>query len=160
MKRQIADGLGEDLIFLCDHAAPFKAQLLLVPLGFHLAGFKVVSRLQKAIKWMISINGVGKNGSMADLTQKPIHPGEVLGEVYVKSFQPPLTTSDLADSISVSSQELTNFIAGKRPVTMALAARLAMRFRTTIAYWLGLQALYDKRSQTAKFPWVSRQAKR
>lgn len=78
----------------------------------------------------------------------------------MKSFQPPLTTSDLADSINVTSQELTIFIAGKRPVTMALAAKLAMRFRTTIAYWLGLQALYDKRSQTAKFPRVSRQGKR
>lgn len=97
---------------------------------------------------------------MTDLTKKPIHPGEVLGEVYMKSFQPAVTVSDLADSINVSSQELTDFIAGKRPVTMALVARLAMRFRTTTAYWLELQALYDKRSQTAKFPWVSRQAKR
>jgi addiction module HigA family antidote len=123
-------------------------------------GFKVVSRLQKAVKWTISTNGIGKNGSMTDLPQKPIHPGEVLGEVYLKSFQPAVTVSDFADSINVSSQELTNFIAGKCPVTMALAARLAMRFRTTTAYWLGLQALYDKRSQAAKFQWVSHQAKR
>lgn len=97
---------------------------------------------------------------MTDLPQKPIHPGEVLGEVYMKSVQPAVTVSDLADSINISSRELTNFIAGKCPVTMALAARLAMRFRTTTAYWLGLQALYDKRSQTAKSLWVSHQAKR
>lgn len=97
---------------------------------------------------------------MTDLPQKPIHPGEVLGEVYLKSSQPAVTVSDLADSINVSSQELTNFIAGKCPVTMALAARLAMRFRTTTAYWLGLQALYDKRLQKTKFLVVGHQAKR
>ena len=151
--------IGEDLLFLCDHAAPFKAQLLLVPLGVHLAGFKVVSGLQKAIKWMISTNGIGKNGSMADLTQKPIHPGEVLGEVYMKSFQPSITVSDLADSIDVPSQELTNFMAGKCPVTVALAARLAMRFRTTTAYWLGLQNLYNQQSQISNGLKAHRQAK-
>lgn len=111
-------------------------------------------------KYKRYVDGIGKNRSMMDLPQKPIHPGEVLDEVYLKSVQPAVTVSDLADSINVSSQELTNFIAGKCPVTMALAARLAMRFRTTTVYWLGLQALYDKRSQTATSLRVSHQAKR
>ncbi len=96
---------------------------------------------------------------MTDLPQKPIHPGEVLGEVYLKSFQPAVTVSDLADSINVSSQQLTNFIAGKCPVTMALAVRLAMRFGTTTSYWLGLQDLYNKQSQTSNGLQVRRQAK-
>ena len=94
---------------------------------------------------------IGKKESMTDLTQKPIHPGEVLAEVYMKTFQLPITVGDLADSINVSSQELTNFMAGKRPVTLPLAARLAMRFRTTTAYWLGLQDFYNKQSQATKF---------
>lgn len=81
---------------------------------------------------------------MRDLTQKPIHPGEVLDEVYMKSLEPRLTVNDLADSIDVPLRELTRFIAGKRPVTMPLATRLAMRFRTTIGYWLGLQSSYDR----------------
>ena len=96
---------------------------------------------------------------MTDLPQKPIHPGEVLGEVYLKSFQPAVTVSDLADSINVSSQQLTNFIAGKCPVTMALAVRLAMRFRTTTAYWLGLQNLYNQQSQLFNGLRAHRQAK-
>jgi addiction module HigA family antidote len=147
MNRQISDGLGKYLIFLCDHAAPFKAQLLLVVLGFHLAGFKVVSRLQKTIKWTISTNGIGTNGSMTNLPQKPIHPGEVLGEVYMKSFQPAVTVSDLADSIGVPPEELMDLLAGKQYVTMSLALRLAVRFRTSTRYWLRLQDLYDRQSR-------------
>lgn len=96
---------------------------------------------------------------MTDLPQKPIHPGDVLSEVYMKSLQPSVTVSDLADSISVSSPELANFIAGKRPVTMALAARLAMRFNTTTTYWLGLQALYNQQSHISN-GLRARQAKR
>ena len=87
---------------------------------------------------------------MTDLFQKPIHPGEVLGEVYMKPFHPPITVNELADSIDVSPQELAKLLVGSRPVTTTLAARLAMRFRTTTGYWLGLQALYDTRSQTSK----------
>lgn len=82
---------------------------------------------------------------MEDLSQEPIHPGEVLGEVYMKSLQPSVTVGDLADSIAVSPQELALFIAAQRPVTMALAAKLAMKFRTTPEYWLGLQEQYDRR---------------
>ncbi len=87
---------------------------------------------------------------MKDLIDDPIHPGEVLSEVYMKSVQPPFTVHDLAKSIDVPPKELANFLAGHRSVTMPLAARLAMTFRTTIAYWLGLQALYNRRHQLAK----------
>jgi len=86
---------------------------------------------------------------MTDLIQKPIHPGEVLSEVYMKSLDPPLNVTELANAIDVPPQELTRFITGKRPVTMPLASRLAMRFGTTTIYWLGLQALYDYRSQAS-----------
>lgn len=96
---------------------------------------------------------------MRSLSQETIHPGEVLDEVYMRPVQPPLTVRDLADSINVSSKELANFIAGKRPVTLPLAARLAMRFRTTTGYWLGLQDLYDRQSQTSNGLRVHRQAK-
>ncbi|MBX3326740.1 MAG: HigA family addiction module antitoxin [Nitrospira sp.] len=86
---------------------------------------------------------------MAEATQKPVHPGDVLNEVYMKSFDPPLTVSDVAHSIDVPAQELTRFLVGKRPITRTLATRLALRFRTTTTYWIGLQASYD-RSQAAK----------
>lgn len=97
---------------------------------------------------------------MPDLSEKPIHPGEVLAEVYMKPVEPPVTVGHLAESIGVSPEELANFIAGKRPVAMPLAARLAMRFKTTTRYWLRLQDLYDKRSHTSAFLQVHRRRKR
>ncbi len=96
---------------------------------------------------------------MMSLSQEPIHPGEVLDVVYMRPVQPPLTVEDVAGSINVSSKELANFIAGKRPVTMPLATRLAMRFRTTTGYWLGLQDLYNRQSRISNGWRVHRQAK-
>ncbi len=86
---------------------------------------------------------------MTSLFEQPIHPGEVLEEVYRKPSRPPITVADLADSLDLSAQDLSNFIGGKRPVTMPLAVRLAIRFRTTTGFWLGLQDQYDRRFQTS-----------
>jgi len=84
-----------------------------------------------------------------ELSEQPIHPGEVLAEVYMKPSAFPITVTELAESIDVSPMELSMFIAGRHPVTTSLAARLAMRFQTTTDYWLGLQRLYDQQSR----PW-------
>ncbi|UVT16259.1 MAG: HigA family addiction module antidote protein [Nitrospira sp.] len=96
---------------------------------------------------------------MTSLSEKPIHPGEVLAEVYMKPAQSPVTVYDLADSIDVPLQELANFIGGIRPVTPPLAARLAMRFRTTTRFWLGLQNLYSKQSQAYQSSMTHHRAK-
>lgn len=97
---------------------------------------------------------------MPGLSEKPIHPGEVLAEVYMKPVEPPVTVGHLAKSIDVVPEELANFIAGKRSVTMPLAARPTMRFKTTTWYWLRLQDLYDKRSRASAFLRVRRRGKR
>lgn len=82
---------------------------------------------------------------MSDSFEKPIHPGEVLGEVYMKSAQPPITVPELAGFLQVPAGELSRFLGGKRSVTMPLAARLAIRFRTSRSFWLGLQEQYNRR---------------
>ncbi len=82
---------------------------------------------------------------MTESSEKLIHPGEVLGEVYMKPFHPPITVADLAGSLDISARELSSFIGGRRPVTRPLAVRLAVRFRTTADFWLGLQDQYNKR---------------
>ncbi len=87
---------------------------------------------------------------------KLIHPGEVLLEVYMKQSAPPITVKDLAESINSSPMELAMFIAGERPVTTSLAARFAIRFKTTTQYWLGLQSAYDKQSRPSTFSVMSR----
>lgn len=86
---------------------------------------------------------------MADLFEKPIHPGEVLGEVYMKAIHPPIALADLANSLDISVRELNGFIEGKQPVTMPLAVRLAIRFRTTTRFWIGLQHQYNERFRSS-----------
>ncbi|NJL17496.1 MAG: HigA family addiction module antidote protein [Nitrospira sp.] len=63
----------------------------------------------------------------------------------MKAFHPPVTVTDLANSLDVSVRELNRFIEGKQPVTMPLAVRLAIRFRTTTRFWIGLQHQYNDR---------------
>lgn len=92
-----------------------------------------------------------------ELPEKPIHPGEVLAEVYMKPFAFPITVNELAESIDVSPMELSLFIEGKHSLTTSLAARLAMRFKTTTAYWVGLQMSYDRRFQAFKLLKLHRQ---
>ena len=87
---------------------------------------------------------------MIELPEQPIHPGEVLAEVYMKPTAFSLTVTTLAESIDVSPMELSMFIVGRQSVTPSLAARLAIRFQTTTEYWLGLQRLYDQQSR----PWA------
>ena len=97
---------------------------------------------------------------MRDQSNNPIHPGEVLAEVYMNAFEPPITIDDLADSIAVSPTALRNLLTGKQSVTQPFAVRLAIRFRTTTRYWLGLQELYDKQSEASRFTQMRHMAKR
>jgi addiction module HigA family antidote len=71
----------------------------------------------------------------------PIHPGEVLREDFMKPTG--LTVDRLANSLGIPSTDLSEFIAGQRPLTSDLATRLARHFGTSEAIWLRLQARYD-----------------
>lgn len=79
---------------------------------------------------------------------KPIHPGEVLLEVYMKPATPPLTVKMLSRTLRVPTPIVTSLINGRRAVTPSLAVHLGVVCRTTPEYWLGLQRTYD--SQTGK----------
>ena len=78
----------------------------------------------------------------------PIHPGEVLLEVYMKPAYPELTVDALAQTLRVSQQFVTSLINGHRAITPSLALRLGVICRTTQQYWLDLQRTYDE--QTSK----------
>lgn len=84
---------------------------------------------------------------MTDET-KPIHPGEVLLEVYMKPSFPVLTVEALAQTLRVPQQYVTGLINGHRAITPSLALRLGVICRTTQQYWLDLQRSYDE--QTGK----------
>ena len=72
---------------------------------------------------------------------KPIHPGEILKEEFLK----PLKISEyrLAKSISVPPRRINEIVHGKRAITADTALRLAKFFGNSAKFWLNCQAHYD-----------------
>ena len=72
---------------------------------------------------------------------KPIHPGEILVEEFLK----PLGISQyrLAKSISVPARRVNEIVQGKRSISADTALRLSLFFGLSERYWIGLQAWYD-----------------
>ena len=81
---------------------------------------------------------------------KPIHPGEVLLEVYMKPATPQMTVSMLSQILGVPEQLLTNLIIGRQSITPSLALQLSVVCRTTPEYWLQLQRTYDRQMARTK----------
>jgi len=72
---------------------------------------------------------------------KPVHPGEVLLEEFLKPMG--LSQHRLALSIGVDPRRINEIVLGKRRVTADTALRLARFFGTTPQFWMGLQSDYD-----------------
>jgi addiction module HigA family antidote len=78
---------------------------------------------------------------MATEKLKPIHPGEVLREEFLKPFD--LSAESLAYKIGVPGQIVLDIVAEKQSVTADTALRFAAFFGTSPQFWLGLQSDYD-----------------
>ena len=72
---------------------------------------------------------------------KPIHPGEVLWEEFLKPMG--MSQNRLALNIGVPPRRINEIVLGKRRITADTALRLAKFFRTSAEFWLGLQSQYD-----------------
>jgi addiction module HigA family antidote len=72
---------------------------------------------------------------------KPVHPGEVLLEEFLKPMQ--LSQHRLALRIGVDARRINEIVLGKRRVTADTALRLARFFGTSPQFWMGLQSDYD-----------------
>lgn len=72
---------------------------------------------------------------------KPIHPGEVLKEEFLKPFE--LTDDKLATETHIQIGRIRKITSGKENVTADIALRLARFFGTSAQFWLGLQSDYD-----------------
>ena len=72
---------------------------------------------------------------------KPVHPGEVLLEEFLKPMG--LSQSRLASDIGVSTRRINEIVTAKRSVTADTALRLGRYFRMSPQFWLGLQMDYD-----------------
>lgn len=78
---------------------------------------------------------------MANGKLKPIHPGEVLREEFLKPFG--ISEESLAQSIGASKQIINKIVAEQQNITADTALRLAKFFGISPQFWLGLQADYD-----------------
>ncbi len=72
---------------------------------------------------------------------KPIHPGEILLEEFLKPMG--LSQNQLANDIGVPPRRINEIVHGKRRITADTALRLARYFKMSPQFWLGLQMDYD-----------------
>jgi len=70
-----------------------------------------------------------------------VHPGEILLEEFLIPMA--ISQNRLARDIGVPPRRINEIVHGKRAVTADSALRLARYFRTSEAFWMGLQADYD-----------------
>lgn len=71
----------------------------------------------------------------------PVHPGEVLLEEFLKPMA--LSQNKLALAIRVPAHRINEIVQGKRRITADTALRLALYFKMSPRFWLGLQMDYD-----------------
>jgi len=72
---------------------------------------------------------------------KPVHPGEILLEEFIKPFG--ISQYKLAKDINVSQMKISEIVNKKRRVTVDTASRLAKYFGMSPEFWMGLQNDYD-----------------
>lgn len=73
--------------------------------------------------------------------RKPVHPGEILEEHYIKPLD--ISKSFLADSAGISRNSLYKILRGEARITANMAVRLSKALKTTPELWLNLQQKYD-----------------
>jgi addiction module HigA family antidote len=74
-------------------------------------------------------------------SRKPIHPGIILEEHYLKSLD--LNLQDIADHLGLARNTLFKLRTGKANITPSIALALASAFDTSPQLWLNLQQKYD-----------------
>ncbi|HYA13917.1 MAG TPA: HigA family addiction module antitoxin [Syntrophales bacterium] len=72
---------------------------------------------------------------------KPLHPGEVLSEEFLRPMG--ISQNRLALEIGVPPRRINEIVLEKRRITADTALRLGRYFRMSPQFWLGLQMDYD-----------------
>jgi antitoxin HigA-1 len=72
---------------------------------------------------------------------KPIHPGEILSEDFMKPYK--LSMNKLALDLRVPVTRIADIVAERRGISPDTALRLGRYFKTTPRFWLNLQTKYD-----------------
>lgn len=71
---------------------------------------------------------------------RPVHPGEVLLEEFLKPLS--LDTATLAEAIGISRTDTEEILRQERHVTAEIALRLSKAFGTSAEFWMNLQSAY------------------
>lgn len=72
---------------------------------------------------------------------KPIHPGEILKEEFLKPMG--ITMYRLCRETGMPADRVSRIVAGTRSISGDTALRLARFFGTTPVFWLNLQSRFD-----------------
>lgn len=72
---------------------------------------------------------------------KPIHPGEILHEEFMKPLG--LSMNKLALDLRVPVTRIADIVGERRGITADTALRLARYFKNTPVFWMNLQTRYD-----------------
>jgi antitoxin HigA-1 len=72
---------------------------------------------------------------------KPIHPGQVLSEDFMKPHR--LSMNRLALDLRVPVTRIADIVAERRGISPDTALRLARYFKTSAQFWLNLQIKHD-----------------
>ena len=72
---------------------------------------------------------------------KPMHPGTVLREIYMKEMD--LNQSQLAEKCDCSPRKINEIVNGKRAISPEFAIILEDVLGTTAEMWVRIQAEYD-----------------
>jgi addiction module HigA family antidote len=78
---------------------------------------------------------------MIHTSRKPVAPGEILVEEFMKPLD--LTQAALAEAMGVSRRHVNELCKGRRSVTAATALMLARAFGNTAEFWLNVQRRTD-----------------
>jgi addiction module HigA family antidote len=70
----------------------------------------------------------------------PTHPGEVLGEEFLKPLG--ISQARLARHLGCSAKDINRIIRGRVGLSPVMAWRLADLFRTSPEFWMNLQNSY------------------
>lgn len=77
---------------------------------------------------------------------KPIHPGEILIEEFLKPLK--ISQYRLAKDTSVAPRRINEIVHSKRAITADTALRLGKYFNTSPQFWLNLQTRYELELQS------------
>ena len=72
---------------------------------------------------------------------KPVHPGEILREEFMKPLG--LSMNKLALDLRVPVTRIAEIVHERRAISAETALRLGRYFNTTSVFWMNLQVRYD-----------------